>query len=214
MKAKIISITAFILLAYALPLLGNSSLLVSPQLGVLALFAAILFATQPPLRLSEARKDNASDRHSIIFILAAFLLSQLAIILEWGYFHEDTAWRWDLKTIAGLLLMVVGTALRVWSIRTLGRFFTATVRTQEHQQIITGGAYRIVRHPSYSGAFLAALGSALFMHTMVAMAFTALALLLAYNWRIKAEEKALLKEFGKEYRMYRKRTRKLVPFFY
>jgi protein-S-isoprenylcysteine O-methyltransferase Ste14 len=110
--------------------------------------------------------------------------------------------------------MAGGTIFRVWCIRTLGKFFTATVKTQKEQHVITSGAYRVVRHPSYSGAYIAAIGSTVFMHTWVALAVTVVVLFIAYYIRINAEEETLVREFGDEYREYRKRTWKLVPYIY
>jgi protein-S-isoprenylcysteine O-methyltransferase Ste14 len=214
MKAKIISIALFIALAYILPLLGNVELIPTFQVGILSVFVIVLFATQPPITIQQTKADKQSDKHSVLFILLGYLLGQLASIIEWAYFTEYREWAWDWQTITGLSLMTVGTIFRIWCIRTLGKFFTATVKTQEKQKIITSGAYKVVRHPSYSGAYIAAVGSSIFMHSLVAAIFTFVVLSIAYYIRIKAEEETLVNEFGEEYEAYRKRTKKLVPWVY
>ncbi|MBP6871997.1 MAG: isoprenylcysteine carboxylmethyltransferase family protein [Bacteroidales bacterium] len=214
MKAKIFSIAIFFLLAYLLPLNGNLELLFTLQVGILVVFVIVLFATQPPVSITETKEDQSSDKNSIVFILLGYLLGQMATAVEWGYFSEYRDWTWDWPTILGLSLMVAGTAFRIWCIHTLGRFFTATVKTQENQRVITSGAYHLVRHPSYSGAYIAAVGSSIFMHAFVAAVFTFIILFIAYYIRIKAEEETLVKEFGEEYIAYRKRTNKLVPWVY
>jgi protein-S-isoprenylcysteine O-methyltransferase Ste14 len=214
MKAKLTSIAIFILLAYVLPLLVNIALLPTIQVGILVVFVIVLLTTQPPLKFTEARADKRSDKNSVIFILLGFLVGQIATMIEWAYFSNYHHWDWDSQTIVGLLLMAAGTIFRIWCIRTLGKFFTATVKTQEKQRIITEGAYKVVRHPSYSGAFLAAIGSSLFLHAYVAFIITALVLFIVYYFRIKAEEETLIREFGDEYKQYRARTKKLIPYFY
>ena len=214
MKAKILSIAIFFLLAYLLPLSGNLELLFTFQVGILVVFVIVLFATQPPVSITETKEDQSSDKNSIVFILLGYLLGQVATAVEWGYFSEYRDWTWDWPTILGLSLMVAGTAFRIWCIRTLGKFFTATVKTQHDQRVITSGAYKYLRHPSYSGAYIAAVGSSVFMHAPVAAIFTFIFLFIAYYFRIKAEEETLVKEFGEEYIAYRKRTKKLVPWVY
>jgi protein-S-isoprenylcysteine O-methyltransferase Ste14 len=214
MKAKITSIAFFVLSAYLLPLSGKITLLPTIQVSILVLFVIVLFATQPPLRIMEAKEDKQSDKNSVIFIILGYFIGQLATIIEWAYFSGYHKWIWDGQTILGLCLMIGGTMFRVWCIRTLGKFFTATVKTQEKQEIITTGAYKLVRHPSYSGAYIAAIGSSLFLHAWVALFLTAVVLSIAYYFRIRAEEETLVREFGEEYKEYQTRTNKLVPFLY
>jgi protein-S-isoprenylcysteine O-methyltransferase Ste14 len=55
----------------------------------------------------------------------------------------------------GLGIFWCGIALRLWSFRTLGRYFTVTVQTSGDQPVITSGPYRAIRHPSYAGILLA-----------------------------------------------------------
>lgn len=214
MKEKIISITLFIVLAYVLPLMGRLSLLPTIQVGILIIFVIVLFSTQPPLKINEIRGDKQSDKNSVILILLGYFIGQLASVIEWAYFTNYAAWIWDWQTITGLALMIGGTLFRVWCIRTLGRFFTATVKTQEKQRIVTEGAYKVVRHPSYSGGYLAAVGSAVFLHAQIGVIITMLALFIAYYFRIKAEEETLVGEFGDEYSVYKTKTKKLIPYIY
>jgi protein-S-isoprenylcysteine O-methyltransferase Ste14 len=63
----------------------------------------------------------------------------------------------------GLGLLWCGIALRFWSFRTLGRYFTFIVQTSGDQPVITGGPYRVIRHPSYAGILLAVMGLGLFI---------------------------------------------------
>ena len=214
MKAKLTSISAFILFAYVLPLMGKINLVLTIQVSIMIVFVIVLFVTQPPLRFSEAKSDKSSDRNSVVFILLGYFIGQLATIIEWAYFSGYYKFVWDWKTITGLTLMAGGTIFRIWCILTLGKYFTATVRTQEKQKIITNGAYRVVRHPSYTGAFIAAIGSALFLHAFFAFILTIVVLSIAYYFRIKAEEETLTREFGDEYNAYRNRTKKLLPYVY
>ena len=63
--------------------------------------------------------------------------------------------------VAGIALIVLGVALRAWSIATLGRFFQYHIEVQPGHRVVTEGPYRYVRHPSYSGLALILAGFAL-----------------------------------------------------
>jgi len=215
MKNKILSIVVFCGLAYALPLAFNIDLLFSVQPILLAIFAAILLFTQPPLSIMESKEKKSSDKFSVYVILISFLIGQVFSVVEWAYFRDPYhSFTFDGFTIGGIFLVLAGTIFRVWSIRTLGKYFTATVQRVDGHRVITTGAYGILRHPSYTGAFLAALGSSVMLHAYYGIAFTLVVIFLAYYYRIKVEEETLVREFGKEYENYRTRTKKLIPFIY
>src|ERR1043166_967426 len=64
----------------------------------------------------------------------------------------------------GIGLMWIGLALRYWAIRTLGRFFRYKVVVQDEHRLVTTGPYRLLRHPSYTGALLTLIGVAMVMN--------------------------------------------------
>jgi protein-S-isoprenylcysteine O-methyltransferase Ste14 len=215
MKNKIITIALFILLAFILPLTANMLLLFTLQIGVLVVLAAVLLLTQPVLSIKETNQTKNSDKLSVLVILGACLFLQVFSVMEWAYFREHHhQFALDAFTSTGLILIIGGTAFRVWCIRTLGKFFTATVQTQTNQRIVKTGAYSVVRHPSYLGFYLAILGNAVFLHAYVGIMVTAVVMFGAYYYRIKVEEETLVKEFGEEYKTYQTETKKLFPFLY
>lgn len=215
MKNKIISIVIFCSLAYVLPLAGKIRLLATLQPALLIVFAITLLITQPPLSITESKEKKGSDKFSVYAILLSFLSCQVFSVVEWAYFRQQFhLFTFDVYTICGLLLVITGTIFRIWSIRTLGKYFTATVQKVTGHKIITTGAYRILRHPSYSGAFLAVLGSAVMLHAFYGIVFTLVVIFIAYQYRIRVEEETLVKAFGEEYRDYQARTKKLIPGVY
>src|SRR5918995_985672 len=60
--------------------------------------------------------------------------------------------------VAGVVVIWVGLALRVWAVLTLGRSFSTFIQVDADQAVVTHGPYRWVRHPSYTGLLLIALG--------------------------------------------------------
>lgn len=214
MSKKITMLATFILLAYLLPLAGKLHLATSPQIGLLMLFCSILFLTQPPITIRESKVKYHSDRFSVWVILAGSLITQVFSVIEWAYFKKDHNLNFDALTILALTFSSLGTVLRIWSIQTLGKYFTSTVQIQQHQQIIVKGAYSIVRHPSYLGAYIVIASTALILHSYAGFIFSLIVMFFAYYYRIKQEEAALLREFGKDYSRYQKRTKKLFPFIW
>ncbi|EKM53374.1 uncharacterized protein PHACADRAFT_259707 [Phanerochaete carnosa HHB-10118-sp] len=62
--------------------------------------------------------------------------------------------------VVGTLLMALGTLIRVVSYKYLGRYFTFHLAIRKDHQLVTTGPYSIVRHPSYTGAWIYMIGVA------------------------------------------------------
>jgi protein-S-isoprenylcysteine O-methyltransferase Ste14 len=120
----------------------------------------------------------------------------------------------DWVAIVGVVLLLVGIPMRVWALTSLGRFFTMPITIRTDHRIIELGPYRWIRHPAYTGGFLMAVGMSLVLVSPVGFAVTFLGLLAAYIYRIHAEEAVLISRFGEEYRTYRTRTWRLVPWIF
>jgi protein-S-isoprenylcysteine O-methyltransferase Ste14 len=113
-----------------------------------------------------------------------------------------------------LILFLVGLAIRIYAILTLGRFFTSAVTIQDQHRIVTTGLYRWARHPSYSGLLLAFLGIAFSYGNWLSLASLLLPVTAAVLYRIRVEEAAMKEKFGQEYDDYCRRTRRLIPGIY
>ena len=70
--------------------------------------------------------------------------------------------------VIGIVIVVAGLALRWTAILTLGKLFTANVAIHEGQTITRTGVYRYLRHPSYTGLWLAFAGLAFHYRDWVA----------------------------------------------
>src|SRR5262249_12529766 len=114
---------------------------------------------------------------------------------------------------AGLALLVCGSLLRRHCFRVLGKFFTGAVAVQSDHAVVNRGAYRWVRHPSYTAgiAMFAAIG--LTLGNWVSVAVMVLEPIAVYAYRVRVEERVLLASLGEPYRAYMLQTRKrFVPF--
>lgn len=111
----------------------------------------------------------------------------------------------------GLAVMWLGLALRVWAIQHLGGLFRAVVIVQRDHRLVTTGPYRYLRHPSYAGALLAALGFGVALGHWTSLLVLAAGWSLGLAYRIRVEEAALRTAFGPDYEDYCSRTRRLIP---
>jgi protein-S-isoprenylcysteine O-methyltransferase Ste14 len=122
---------------------------------------------------------------------------------------------WDvprgLALVASVALLWCGIALRWWSFRTLGEYFTFTVQTTDDQAVVDTGPYRWVRHPAYLGMLLAILGIGAVSGNPLTVVVLLVAVLVGVVYRIRVEEQALLASVGEPYRRYCEGRARLVP---
>lgn len=111
----------------------------------------------------------------------------------------------------GLGVLAAGVVLRVWAIVTLGRLFKFVVVIQDGHRVVASGPYRLLRHPSYTGALVGFLGVGIALDSWLSVLALVLIPLLAIGVRIRVEETELARALGEEYRAYARRTRRLVP---
>ena len=113
--------------------------------------------------------------------------------------------------VLGLALFVVGLTIALVALFTLKRSYSSSLVIREDHRLVTHGIYRYVRHPVYLGALVAIMGAPAYASSaygaLVLSALVPLVLL-----RIRIEEGLLIEQFGDEYRAYRARTKKLIPF--
>ena len=112
---------------------------------------------------------------------------------------------------AGLVILLTGLVLRGWSFKALGQYFTHTVMVSTDQPVIASGPYRVLRHPSYTGILLGAVGAGLASANWADLAGVVILALIPVLWRIHVEENALRATVGDRYRAYAAQHKRLVP---
>ena len=176
------------------------------------LFTVLLF-TILVIELSILSKPRLSggfgrDKKSFLYILLGLGLALFSIfifpILGIGNINTNFSY-------FGIILMILGFTLRQWSIRILGKLFTPIISIQEGHKLIIRGPYKYVRHPSYTSLLVEYLGFALAVSNWISFVAVICFLFPAMLYRIKIEEKELVKRFGQDYISYRKRTKMLIP---
>ncbi|KAH9858320.1 hypothetical protein C2E23DRAFT_770003 [Lenzites betulinus] len=132
-------------------------------------------------------------------------------------------------------LVLAGGLVRLWTYRTLGRFFRFQLSLVAGHRLVTAGPYAWVRHPSYTAATLCSWGNLLLLsgpgsyfaesglgRTLwgrAAGAGVAAYLLFLHSnlmfTRVDKEDAVLRESFGEEWEEWAKRTPyKLIPYVY
>ncbi len=212
MKNLIISVLANILLII-LPLAFQPFLIYNFKIIIIIIGSISIWLTQPIFSLEETQKNKSTDKFSVILIILMSYISLLCPIIIWVLNNNDK-YSFTFLTILGIILLTIGILLRAWAVRKLGVYFTPTVQIQFKHQLITSGPYKLVRHPSYTGAFLAITSFALILNTLTGYIISIIAMSISYKFRIGIEEKELKTYFGIEYIKYSQHTKKLIPFLW
>jgi protein-S-isoprenylcysteine O-methyltransferase Ste14 len=166
------------------------------------------------LMLSATRHVDAGaakDRAQLPLHLAVGLGVTVAIWLAPRVHELDTPGGARWPVIAGFAIAWAGFAFRIWSIRTLGRYFTKTLTTVTDQPVIDTGPYRIVRHPSYTGLIATMFGIGVMLGNWLSLALCFGTTLIAFAFRILTEERMLRRELGEPYERYAATHKRLVP---
>jgi protein-S-isoprenylcysteine O-methyltransferase Ste14 len=161
--------------------------------------------------LSRGEREDRSNR----WVIAALGIIGLLDAYLPAYTDRKDFWTidGDAARWLGVVLFAGGGALRIWPVFVLGRRFSGLVAIQPGHQLVTSGIYGVIRHPSYLGLLVNALGWALAFRSGVGVLLAALMVppLLA---RIRAEEALLRTQFGNDYDAYCARTNRLIPGLY
>jgi protein-S-isoprenylcysteine O-methyltransferase Ste14 len=106
-----------------------------------------------------------------------------------------------------------GLYFRYQGSRALGRNFTRHVAVSKSMTLIEHGPYRYWRHPLYLGLGLIVIGFPLFVGNWLSLALIGPFLVVGFIWRMRVEEKALIK-IHPEYLAWRKKRYWLIPFVF
>lgn len=119
-----------------------------------------------------------------------------------------------LVTIVGLILMVSGTALQIWTgklLRLRGLMGLPEITRRVDGTLVTEGAFSVVRHPTYLSHTLMFAGVFLISGVTAAGVVTLLDFLIVNLAIIPLEERELSRRFGPAYEEYRKKVPKFFP---
>lgn len=152
--------------------------------------------------------DKGSTRLIGLLYAGAIILLILVSIINIGFFNNAVV------GIIGQILMGFGILFRIWSMQILGRFYSRTLRVIDDQQVISNGPYRYIRHPGYLSSIIFWIGSGLAFENLILIIVFPILFVTVYIYRIIAEERMLISQFGEDYLCYQKKTWRLIPFLF
>ena len=179
-----------------------------PQLWMMVAAGILANSLQPAYKPFEGSR-TAEDRGTAAQILWTVYLTQAAALLEL-ILRKRMALPLDATMWIALCAMTLGLGLRTWAVLALGPWFTWNIETQAGQQLISHGPYRLMRHPSYTGALLTFVASCVLLRSWVTAVLAFAGLTAAFLRRIRHEE-ALLVRTLPGYESYMNHTGKLLP---
>jgi protein-S-isoprenylcysteine O-methyltransferase len=156
------------------------------------------------------RRDRGTLDILIVVIFASLALATWLAVRDDGQLaahHPRLAW-------TGMGVMLAGLVLRWWSVRTLAQFFTVDIAIQPGQTLVRRGPYRLLRHPSYTGALLTVVGFGIGTGAWPAALVAIVPITLAFLHRIRIEERMLADAFPEAWPGYARETRRLIPFLW
>ncbi len=143
---------------------------------------------------------------AVLFILVAVGPRTWTWLPAWSASWSRTG------SVCGGLLFLTGALLAGAGAVSLGHNLTPLPRPKEDTTLVVTGAYRIVRHPIYSGLSALAFGWGMWVHGWLTLGY-ALLLFVFFDLKSCREERWLREKFP-EYAAYQQRVRKLIPYVY
>ncbi len=162
---------------------------------------------------STNNRQKSTDKVSLKLVWLTITFSILLGIVSMIFLQKATI-KLQVISYLGLILIVIGMAIRLLAIKTLGRFFTVNIGIEHEHRVIKNGLYKYIRHPSYTGSLLSFLGFGLSLNNWISLAIVFIPVFSSFVYRINVEENLLLTQFGTVYKDYIKQTKRLLPFIY
>ena len=183
----------------------------------LVFWAVFFWAFAPEFRLISRQREPSTtpqDANSKRLIavgqgLAAFAAFGIAATVPLATLAHPLSSFW-----VGVSAIIGGSLLRRHCRRMLGPSFTGAVIVKPDQTVVERGAYRYVRHPSYTAGAIMFMGIGLALANWISLAVLLGAVSVVYAYRVDVEERALVSVIGDPYRRYMNRTKRFVPLLF
>ena len=109
-----------------------------------------------------------------------------------------------LSMLAGYFILFTGLGIFIAGWRQVHK-------ARQENRLVTDGLYKLVRHPQYTGLFIAIFGEG-FIHwpTIFSVALFPV-IILAYALLARSEERKMLEQFGEDYRKYSSEVPRFIP---
>ncbi|KGE78577.1 MULTISPECIES: methyltransferase family protein [Halomonas] len=110
-----------------------------------------------------------------------------------------------------LVSMLLGYGLAFTGIGIFIQGWRHVYKARREDRLVTGGLYALVRHPQYTGLFIALFGEGVVHWPTLFSVGLFPVIVLAYTWLAHREERQMLGRFGDAYRAYQRRVPMFIP---
>lgn len=181
-------------------------------IAFLALYHNLEFVSTAAFRRETLSIDSYLLNHSTAYH-AAMTIGMLEYWIERMIF-KNSSWKgFNIVSIIGLLLVIIGQTIRTLSMFTAKSNFSHMIEEEKRPQhkLVTTGIYSIFRHPAYTGFFYWGIGTQMLLMNPISLIGYAVVLQKFFKDRIRYEEYLLKDFFGNEYEKYKKTTKTYIP---
>lgn len=176
-------------------------------LGILAVFYGCYFGKLLLQRRQGIRTDQLGKGKKGLVQVIEITVKTASIAVPLGELAAifcdcsplPAAVRW-----AGAVIALLGAAVFICSVRTMGDSWRAGVPEAERMALVTAGIYRISRNPAFFGFDLVYVGILLMFFHWALLGLSAFAALMFHLQIVYVEEPFLRAAFGGSYQRYRK----------
>lgn len=142
-----------------------------------------------------------------LYLVTGFLGIDIPILHQSGHLWA-VLFGWG--DIGAMVEMLLGYTLVFFGLSLLIEGWREVYRATQEKLLATTGLYAVVRHPQYTGIFIAIFGQLIHWPTIPTLILFPI-LFWAYHLLARREERKMLEAFGAEYEAYRKQTPMFFP---
>ena len=156
----------------------------------------------------------------IIALYAEMYGFPLTIYLLTGFFGLDIPWLhasghlwatlFGWGGLGAMIEMIVGYGFVFFGLTLLVEGWREVYQARKESRLAAGALYGVVRHPQYTGIFLAVFGQLIHWPTIPTLVLFPV-IVWAYYRLAKKEEAHLVEQFGEEYLAYRRQVPMFLP---
>lgn len=176
-------------------------------------FAGVFVFRRKPEAAPEQRRETGS--------IFGVVLQAAAYAIVWSIhrpaFSPVASFNRIFEIVAAVgtvAVAVVSTGIVMAAVKALGKEWSITARLVEGHQLATGGPYRLVRHPIYTGMFGMLLATGLAISYWYCLLAAIVVFFIGTIIRVRSEEKLLRQQFGREFEAYAERVPAMLPGVY
>ena len=113
----------------------------------------------------------------------------------------------------GYLFFLFGVALRIWSLKEIGRFYDPGIVVKADHQMVHTGPYRVLRHPLHMGTILQITGLASFAPVWLALPAVVASILLGLYLN-RTEDRTHSQQLGSAFVSYYLKTWDIIDLIF